>query len=280
MDPAVLQRIESQSVEAQPEKTPDAVVRETPIPPAKLATQVESPALIDSSPKAGTSWKTSILLVLILLAGAYFRFTGLNWDNGQHQHPDERYISMVVGQIDDVSSVAEYFDTTNSRLNPLKFGSYTYGMFPLFFTRMVAGWVGMSDYDSVTLAGRAMSGVFDLLAVWMLYILAKSLYNRRIALIAAALGAAAVLPIQLSHYLTVDSFSTVFVLAGFYFALRAAPIHAPDEKISWSNLIHFGLFGFVIGLAGACKVNTLPVFGIIALAGAARLITDWKKPNF
>ena len=182
--------------------------------------------------------------------------------------------------IEGVKGIGEYFDTANSTLNPLRYGSYTYGMFPLFFTRMVAEWVGMDDYDSVTLAGRAMSGLFDLLAVWMLYLLGKRLYNTRIGLLAAALGAAAVLPIQLSHYFAVDSFSTVFVVAGFYFAILAIPIHTPDEKISWSNLVYFGLFGFIIGLAGACKVNTLPVFGIIVLAGVVRVITDWKKPDF
>jgi YYY domain-containing protein len=245
-----------------------------------LVGQVETP-LVEPQPKPiKGDWKTSLLLVLILLFGAYFRFTGLNWDDGQHQHPDERYISMVIGQINEVDGVAQYFDTANSVLNPLRFGSYTYGMFPLFFTRMVAEWLGMTDYDTVTLVGRAMSGVFDLLAVWMLYILAKYLYDRRVAFLAAALGAAAVLPIQLSHYFTVDSFSTVFVVAGFYFALRAVPVHRAGERISWSNLVHFGLFGFSIGLAGACKVNTLPVFGIIALAAIARLLIDWKQEGF
>ncbi len=226
------------------------------------------------------NWQSSILLALILLIGAYFRFTGLNWDDGQHQHPDERFIAMVAGDIKNVEGLGEYFDTQNSTLNPLKFGSYTYGMFPLFFTHMVAEWVGMADYDSITLAGRAMSGLFDLLAVYMLYLLGKYLYDSRIGLLAAALGAAAVLPIQLSHYFTVDSFSTVFVLAGFYFAIHAIPIHRPHQKISWANLLYFILFGLVIGLAGACKVNTLPVFGIIVLAGIARLLADWQKPNF
>ncbi|CAG0973141.1 hypothetical protein ANAEL_01292 [Anaerolineales bacterium] len=270
LDPAVLQRVLSSPGEPPLEKT-SAPSRETRSPEME-----EEPI----SPPEKIPWQTSVLLVLILLVGAYFRFTGLNWDEGQHQHPDERYISMVIGQIKDVNSVAEYFDTANSPLNPLRFGSYTYGMFPLFFTRMVANWVDMSEYDAVTLAGRAMSGIFDLLAVWMLYILAKHLYDRRVGLIAAALGAAAVLQIQLSHYFTVDSFSTVFVLAGFYFALRAIPVHIPHKRITWSNLIHFTLFGFLIGLAGACKVNTLPVFGIIGLAGLARLIMDWKKPAF
>jgi len=232
-------------------------------------------------PKATkTSWKISLALVLILIAGAYFRFTGLNWDQDQHQHPDERFISMTAGQLTGVKSIAAYFDTQTSTLNPLNYGSYTYGMFPLFFTWMIAEWFKMSSFDAMTLVGRAMSGVFDLAAVWMLYLLGKRLYDRRIGLLAAALGAAAVLPIQLSHYFAVDSFSTVFVIASFYFAILAIPIKFPEEKSSYLNLIYFGLFGVVVGLAVACKVNTLPVFGIIALAGFAKIITNWKKTGF
>lgn len=297
IDPVVLQRIIPLVSVTQHEIIPDLTMEEIATRPAEQEPKINlqnseprqalssgravRPGSTLPSPKAEkTSWKVNVVLALLLFIGAYFRFTGLNWDQGQHQHPDERFISMVADQIKDVNGVGAYFDTNNSPLNPLKFGSYSYGMFPLFFTHMVADWVGMSNYDSVTLFGRAMSGLFDLLAVWTLYLLGKRLYNQRIGLLAAALGAAAVLPIQLSHYFTVDSYSTVFVVAGFYFAIQAIPIHVLDEKISRSNLIYFGLFGFIIGLAGACKVNALPVFGIIILAGIARIITDWKKPDF
>jgi YYY domain-containing protein len=266
-------------------------IPETPPPSATiqkeqliLQKEAEEPANQPDSlilPKATkTSWKISLALVLILIAGAYFRFTGLNWDQNQHQHPDERFISMTAGQLTGVKSIAAYFDTQTSTLNPLNYGSYTYGMFPLFFTWMAAEWLKMSSYDTLTLVGRAMSGLFDLAAVWMLYLLGKRLYDRRIGLLAAALGAAAVLPIQLSHYFAVDSFSTVFVIASFYFAILAIPIKFPEEKPSYLNLIYFGLFGVVVGLAVACKVNTLPVFGIIALAGIAKIITNWKKTGF
>jgi YYY domain-containing protein len=299
IDPEVLQRIIPLVSVAQQEAIPDLPVKAPPISIEIAAPHVEQEPTINpkitepkqapsstfaarsTSPKEKKiSWKVSLTLVLILLIGAYFRFTGLNWDQGQHQHPDERFISMVADQIKGVNGVGAYFDTANSLLNPLLSGSYTYGMFPLFFTRMVAEWVGMSNFDSVTLVGRAMSGLFDLLAVWMLYLVGKRLYNKRVGLLAAALSAAAVLPIQLSHYFAVDSFSTVFVVAGFYFAIQAIPIHVLNEKISRSNLIYFGLFGFIIGLAGACKVNTLPVFGIIILAGIVRIFLDWKKPGF
>ena len=35
------------------------------------------------------------VLALILLLGAALRFTGLNWDEHQHLHPDERFLTMV-----------------------------------------------------------------------------------------------------------------------------------------------------------------------------------------
>ncbi len=145
---------------------------------------------------------------------------------------------------------------------------------------MISDWVGMTNYDSITLVGRALSGLFDLLAVLLLFYLGKRFYNTHIGLLSAALYAVAVLPIQLSHFFTVDSFSTVFIIAGFYFAIQAIPFHDPNGKISKSNLLYFILFGFVIGMAGACKVNTLPVFGIIILAGIVKIITDRKKPKF
>ncbi len=310
IDPGTLQRIVLAAVVSQPEIPPELSLERIPNPPeinplkenvqeqpaaspqsASIkkeellpANEFEEPVIqpaIHMLPKViKTSWKTSLVLVLILLVGGYFRFTGLNWDQNHHQHPDERFISMTADQIRGVSGIEAYFDTQSSTLNPLNYGSYTYGMFPLFLTHLVADWLKMSNYNSLTLVGRAISGLFDLAAVWMLFLLGKRLYNRRVGLLAAALGAAAVLPIQLSHYFTVDSFSTVFVIAAFYFAILAIPINLPEQKLSRSNLIYFGLFGFIVGLAAACKINTLPVFGIIILAGIAKLLTNWKKTGF
>ncbi len=239
----------------------------------------EKPVAGVSPSKLNTSWKVNLSLALILLVGAYFRFVGLNWDQNQHQHPDERFITMVADGIRGVNGIGAYFDTAKSTLNPLNFGSYTYGMLPLFVTRLVAEWVQLSSYDQLTLVGRGLSGIFDLAAVWMLYLLGKRLYNQRTGFLAAALGAAAVLPIQLSHFFTVDSFSTVFVVASVYFAVLAVPLNNL-AKISRSNLVYFALFGLAVGMAGACKVNTLPVLGVIFLAGAARLVMSWKESRF
>jgi len=226
------------------------------------------------------SWFSSVILILIFLMGAYFRFTGINWDEGKHQHPDERYLTMVAEKIHSVGSLEEYFDTANSTLNPVGNGSYTYGMLPLFVTRYVAEWVDMTNYDSINLVGRFLSGIFDLAAIWALYLLGMRLYGRRVALVAAALSAVAVLPIQLSHFFAVDSFSTFFVVLSFYFLLLAVPIDKPDQIVTEANYVYFGLFGFLVGMAGACKVNTLPALGMIVFAGMLYLLMIFKKPKF
>ncbi len=211
------------------------------------------------------------------MVGALFRFSGLNWDDNFHQHPDERYLSMTAESIEGVGSISTYFDTQVSTLNPLKHGSYTYGMLPMFLTRMVAEWFDMTHYDSITLVGRALSGIFDLAAILVLFFLAVRLYNQKIAFLAATLYTLAVFPIQMSHFFTVDSFATVFVLAAFYFLLLAVPLDQPDQKITSSNYKYFGLFGLMAGMAGACKVNTLPVLGLIFIAGLLYIVLNRKQ---
>ncbi len=52
-------------------------------------------ALSSERPKARYGWVASILLALILLLGAYFRLTGVEWDDNTHLHPDERFLTMV-----------------------------------------------------------------------------------------------------------------------------------------------------------------------------------------
>jgi len=220
------------------------------------------------------------LLAAILLAAAFFRFTGINWDQNKHQHPDERFISMVAAQIHTVDSVKAYFDTANSTLNPIKYGSYTYGMLPLFLTRAVAEVIHQTNYDQITLVGRVMSGIFDLLALWMIYLLGKLLYNKKTGVLAAGLYAAAVFPIQMSHFFTVDSFCTVFVILAVYLSLKAIRITDPQYRLDWRKLAWFALFGLVVGMAGACKVNALPVFLVILVAALVHLLSIKKQNGF
>ena len=124
-------------------------------------------------------WLYDIVLVIVLLAASYFRFTGVNWDESQHPHPDERFLTMVetaisptLGCKDAALGIndcplrqriwitpGQYFDTAASPLNPYnhEFGLFVYGTFPIFITRIVAEAVNMTGYSDVNLVGRVLS---------------------------------------------------------------------------------------------------------------------------
>jgi hypothetical protein len=65
-------------------------------------------------------WLTLVLLLAIIALGAWLRFTGLDWDNNTHLHPDERFLTLVETAIQLPDSIGNYFDTENSQLNPRK----------------------------------------------------------------------------------------------------------------------------------------------------------------
>ncbi len=227
-------------------------------------------SLLKLSKEAKIQAVVFLVLILILSVGAYFRFVGINWDSDQHQHPDERFMAMVAEQISPVDSFGEYFDTDNSPLNPLGYGFYTYGMMPLFLTRYVAEWVGRTEYNEIVLVGRALSGLFDLAAVGLLFLLGARLYGRWVGLLAAALYAAAVLAIQLSHFFAVDSFTTVFLLTALY-----AAVLVMEEPRWWA----FILFGLSTGLAMTTKISIAPLAGVLVVAGIAYLVAIWPEPE-
>ena len=172
-------------------------------------------------------WEDLALAVLFLVAVAaavYFRFVGLNWDENQHLHPDERFLTMVETGIAPVKSLGEFFDSAKSSLNPVNrgYGFFVYGTLPIFIVRYVGEALKQTDYDQITLVGRQLSALADLGALLFLFVMARRLYGDRVAVLAALLSAAAVLPIQQSHFFTVDTFANLFVVAAFYFIMRAS----------------------------------------------------------
>lgn len=224
-----------------------------------------------------------LLLLLILALGGYLRVIGLDWDESQHLHPDERFMTMVTTSLQPVQSLGEYFDTQTSTLNPANRGYtfFVYGTFPLILTRYVGEWVGQTGYDEITLVGRQLSALADLLAVLVLYLMVSRLpaaqgYGRKTALLAAAFSALAVMQIQESHFYTVDNYTTLFMTLAAYFAVRlltrppaeAANLPWHQSPDYWDSLA----FGLATGLATASKLNAAPV---AILLPAALLLRAW-----
>ena len=77
----------------------------------------------NSTPDKKRLWLYDLLLLGVLLVGAYFRFSGIAWGGLQYQHPDELFLTSVTYNISPVHSLAEYFNTAKSTLNPNNAGA-------------------------------------------------------------------------------------------------------------------------------------------------------------
>ena len=162
---------------------------------------------------------------VILLIAAFLRFRGLLWGEYQYLHPDERFLIWVGTDISPVNSFAEYWDTDSSSLNPHNqgHGFYVYGTLPLFIARYAVEWVyGLSGFNEMTNVGRFLSALADLMTVLLVYLVGAKVYKKWTGVLAASFSAFAVLQIQLSHFFTVDTFTTFFTMVVVYFAVRAA----------------------------------------------------------
>lgn len=213
-----------------------------------------------------------LALATILLAAAYFRLVGVNWDSNTHLHPDERFITMVETAISWPKSVGEYFDTARSPLNPYNrgFNSFVYGTFPLFLVKWLGDALGMAGYDQIHLVGRVVSALFDLGSVFLIFLIGRRLYGTHTGLLAAALSAGAVIQIQQSHFFTFDTFVGFFLLASFLFAVRIW------QGGSWYD---YPLLGAFLGLAVASKVNSAVfalVVGMVALKQMREVALSWQ----
>ena len=202
------------------------------------------------------------VLAVILLAALLLRVAGLDWDKGHGIHPDERFLRMVLNDIQWPKSIGEYFNSAVSPLNPRNknFTFWVYGEFPLFLVRRLGDLLHKAGYGQIHLVGRAASALIDVGSVLILYFLGKRLYSKKVGLIAAGLLAFTALDIQLSHFFAVDTFAAFFVTLGLLVAVIAA------EQGKWWQFL---LLGAVTGAAMASKIS-MSVFG--AVAGLAWLI--------
>ncbi|GEM_PF-4495699 len=242
---------------------------------------------------------TALLFVLIVALSLVLRLVGINWDDYSRLHPDERFMTTIVSRIGDPGNLIdeararcpnqqaafEFFNTDCSMWNPdnINPGSYAYGTLPLFIVRAVGQviiainpgnlpeprmWV---SYDYVHLVGRFVNALFDTFSVMLIFFIGKRLFSSTHGLIAAALYALAPLPIQLSHYWTVD------VISNFFFVLG---IFALVEVAKRGGFWGYVLFGLALGAALASRINILPMAALLPVAIAARLQSQGQLFKF
>jgi hypothetical protein len=202
-----------------------------------------------------------LFLLGIIFIAILFRFYDVNWDQGQHLHPDERFLTMVGSAMKLPHSFADYLNPQVSTFNPanISYPFYVYGTFPVVLNKLLALQFGTDNYGDFALQGRLLSAFFDVLIV-MLIFKTLELFEKKykihhdIKKWGALFYAIAVLPIQLSHFFAVDTFVNFFAFASFYFALR----FSINKKVLWIILSAIFL-GFAIG----SKVSAVYIFPLI-----------------
>lgn len=198
-----------------------------------------------------------ILLILIMALGAAFRFTGLTWDANSHLHPDERFLTMVTTNLTWPDGIRQYFDTSASPMNPHNrtFPFYVYGTYPVHLTKAIATILHKDTYTEVPIIGRILSIVSELFTMLFVFLIARHLTRQTAAgLIATFFYAVSVIPIQLSHFFTVDPFVTLFITASLWQLVR----------------LRIGItLGIAMALAAAAKISAsliLPLSALVMLA--------------
>jgi YYY domain-containing protein len=281
-----------------------------------------------------------VLLLYILFIGVFFRFVGIQWGDFQYLHPDERFLIWVGTDIQpigtpevvlgtppntinnpwranfpsaypDCQNWGGYFDASCSPLNPNNRGHpfYVYGTLPMFLTRYMVQWIyGHTGFNEMTIVGRVLSALVDLLSVVLVYAIGSRVFNKSVGLMAAAFSAFTVLNIQQSHFFTMDTFSNFFTLLAVYYAVRVSLVKdeskvvqmngdeslsslSPEEDdgsqsqtlLSRLTLFikhpYFGLsiaFGVALGCAVASKLSSAPVAFVLPVAFG---LVIWRRPN-
>ena len=131
-------------------------------------------------------------------------------------------------------------------------------------------------YDGIHLVGRALSALIDLVSVFFTFLIARRLYNDWAGLVAALLMAVAVMPIQQSHFFTMDNWAAAFTTIALYAAVRAASLG--EGEVRW-RLRWFVLFGVALGLGAASRVNIAPLAVIINISAVIWLARRGHTPS-
>src|SRR6476646_9973636 len=215
----------------------------------------------------------NIGMLIVLLAAALFRFHGINWDEGHHLHPDERFLSTVTNDLQWPDNLSNYFDPNTSTLSPYSLpnmGLYVYGMLPVYAVKWTAILLTRNNYDQITQIGRNLSGLFDIATILFLFLIGKRVFGKKVALLAAALLSLSVMNIQLSHFYAVDTFANFFVVGTIYFVLQA------NESGRWLDHV---LTGLLFGLGLASKLNVIILIVPIIIGAGLNLYQRTREGN-
>jgi len=237
----------------------------------------------------------NFFLLCIIFTGICFRFTNMDWDSGALLHPDEYGLTNTLTRLSIPRSISNYFNTRESTLSPYNQydlnGQKTvdgpdnrmrWGQLPMLIIRLTAEAVDTTGYTELRRTGRYVSAIIDTGTLILLFLMTWMLFHSvTMALLSTALSSMAVMQIQQSHFMTVDTFAVFFCMLTLLAAVKISQsdIIRKDTRGIWQITsrawLWFGLFGIFLGMAISCKINHA-VLGMMVVVAAFIAIAEQK----
>jgi hypothetical protein len=228
------------------------------------------------------------LLIIILFTGVYFRFFGVDWNQGANLHPDEYGLTNTLTQLSLPKNISDYFNTRISPISPYQKydlsgnviangpdNSMRWGQWPIILIRGLAEITDNTGYDELRITGRIFSAFMDCMTLLLIFLIGWKLYGFTVGLLGATFSSLAVLQIQQSHFMTVDNFAVFFsVLTMFSATLISLTSPVKKSEVNGKIVYHpnlnvlkwYILFGVGLGMTIASKINLLPILGMVFIA--------------
>lgn len=207
--------------------------------------------------------KTSLwIVILLVIFGGFLRFYNLNWDQGYLFHPDERNIANAVTKI-------HFFKNLDPEF-------FAYGGFTIYLYRLLAEGIKLithqnewvSEWGRINLIGRVVQASFATSTIFLVYLLAKKLFSKKVGILSCFLYAFTAYAIQAAHFATTES-----ILAASLVAITLCSILLYDKpNKSWAFIL-----GILCGIALASKTTAI-AFLLPPLLTYILLISQDKKP--
>lgn len=131
-------------------------------------------------------------------------------------------------------------------------------------TRDVLNGADMVEFRHLTAVARALTALFDVATVLVLFLLGRLLFNQWVGLLAAAFLALNVMHLQLAHFFTSDPYLTFFVVTAVYFMVRGVrKAGTQGGSGAGGQLLLAAVF---VGLAVGSKFSAVLLFLPLGLA--------------
>lgn len=207
--------------------------------------------------------KITLLLISLVLIGAFLRFYSVNWGAPFYFHPDERNIATSVAQLRFPDQMNPNFFAYGSLpiytiyLSGLIYNIFTQCQLLNCLSTEALAKVDQLPFEHAIVISRIYSALFSTLLIPLLFLIGKRLKGAKTGMLAAFFTTFSVGFIQFAHFGTFEMWLTFFTTLLLWLCLRTI------QKRTTSDIF---LLALVSGILVATKISHLVILPLPIIA--------------